>query len=65
MARWILYCPKCNFQIPHSEISEDGRVDHFLGTVLKPLFPPEGQSLECPNCKITSLFHRHELIYRT
>jgi len=64
MPGWIVYCPKCSFEILHSEISKDERVDPWLSTAPKPEFPNGGQNLECPTCKIQTVFQRHQLIYR-
>ena len=66
MARWVLGCPECNKYFTHSEILADSNrsmLDSFVN-IPKPEFPKGGLKMECPNCKKTSLFQRHELIYR-
>jgi len=65
MPRWIVYCPKCNYEILHSDVPKDGKLDPYVGTVQKPELPPEGQELECPNCKTNAVFQRHQLVYRS
>jgi hypothetical protein len=66
MARWVLDCPDCNKDFTHSEISENKSLilDPFIGSIVKPEFPDGGQSVVCPNCKVTSLYQRYQLIYR-
>jgi hypothetical protein len=66
MARWVLRCPDCNKNFTHSEIPESSssHLDPFTGSVIKPEFPDGGQSVVCPNCKRTSVYQRHQLIYQ-
>jgi|HubBroStandDraft_4_1064222.scaffolds.fasta_scaffold01836_12 hypothetical protein len=66
MARWVLACPDCDKDFTHSEISEGSfDPDPFTGSVVKPKFPDDGQSIVCPNCKSTSVYQRYQLTYRT
>jgi hypothetical protein len=37
--------------------------DPFASLGDKPEFPAGGLSLECPNCKVTSPYQRHQLVY--
>ena len=66
MARWVLSCPDCVKDFTQSEIPERSLLipDPFTGTVVKPEFPAGGQTVACPNCKSTSVYQRHQLIYR-
>jgi endogenous inhibitor of DNA gyrase (YacG/DUF329 family) len=57
----MLYCPECEKRFPHSEVTFESGVYASLGN--KPDFPDGGLSLECPNCKKTSLYQRHQLVY--
>jgi endogenous inhibitor of DNA gyrase (YacG/DUF329 family) len=65
MARWVLGCPDCGKDFTHSEIPESSSFipDPFIGSAVKPEFPVGGQSIACPNCKSTSVYERHQLIY--
>jgi endogenous inhibitor of DNA gyrase (YacG/DUF329 family) len=66
MARWTLSCPECNKDFTHSQIvsSETNALRNPFVFEEKPLFPTGGQSIECPNCKKSSTYQRHQLIYR-
>lgn len=62
MARWILNCPNCGKEFFHSEVgTEEGL---FAWTTPKPDFPEGGLRLDCPSCKVGSLFQRYQLLYR-
>jgi len=61
MAHWVLYCPDCKREFPHSEISANTRRDPFVGNLNKPEFPRDGVKLACPHCKKTSRFQRYQL----
>lgn len=63
MARWTLDCPSCAHQFTHSEIKQEAPAGS-LWIDAKPEMPPTGEKLECPQCKASSLYQRHELIYR-
>jgi hypothetical protein len=67
MARWVLVCPECKQDFTQSEIPSGwnggGRLDPFIGYLVKPEFPPSGLKMECPNCKKASLFQRYQLTY--
>ncbi len=65
--RWVLSCPKCEQEFTHTEIQADYRspqIDPFSWIVDKPEMTKGGASLECPNCKKTSVYNRHQLTYR-
>jgi hypothetical protein len=67
MARWVLGCPDCKEDFTHSRIETESMPslrDPFAWLGDKPEFPPAGLSLECPNCKKTSVYSRSQLIYR-
>jgi endogenous inhibitor of DNA gyrase (YacG/DUF329 family) len=65
VARWIVNCPECSQDFTHSEISIPGKgLDPFMWLGDKPDFPPEGVTLECPNCKKAAVYMRHQLFYR-
>jgi hypothetical protein len=61
MARWVLNCPFCKIEFTHSTIGPTVKDYYFP---LKPIFPIKGLSVECPKCRKTSIFQRHELLYR-
>jgi hypothetical protein len=62
MPRWILSCPNCDQDYIYFEIREEPPTN--LWFVDKPEMPAQGLSLECSNCKKTSTYLRHQLIYR-
>jgi predicted RNA-binding Zn-ribbon protein involved in translation (DUF1610 family) len=65
--RWVLGCPECGEEFTHSEIDAEYRpplLDPFSWIADKPELPESGVSLECPNCKKTSVYKRHQLTYR-
>jgi hypothetical protein len=64
MPHWVLSCPSCNQDFKHSEvqIKTEGKIDDpFVWVEAKPALPEGG--LECPNCKTSSVFERHQLRY--
>jgi hypothetical protein len=68
MPRWILGCPDCHDDFTYGEIAavHETSVHKFIDFLIdkKPDFPITGLSLECPNCKKTSVYKRRQLIYR-
>jgi hypothetical protein len=67
MARWVLGCPECKEDFTHSQIDTESQPsvgDPFSWLDDKPKFPDVGVSLECPNCKKTSVYQRTQLMYR-
>ena len=66
MAQWVLECPVCKREFIHCEVSEpEGSFpDPFTGTLLKPYVPHGGVIVCCPNCNKSSVFKRHQLLYR-
>lgn len=66
MPRWVLDCPECQATFTHSEIKvPDGLTGarrNWFGD--KPVFPETGSRVECPNCKKSSVYQRHQLVYR-
>jgi hypothetical protein len=67
MAAWVLDCPVCKKTFVHSQVrtAPDQRMmDHFYPVSVKPEFPPGGISLECPNCRSSSLFKQRQLRYQ-
>ena len=67
MPRWVLTCPECDEDFSHSEITIPQRIrefDPFTGVVTKPEFPVGGLKATCPACKKSSVYQRHELVYR-
>jgi endogenous inhibitor of DNA gyrase (YacG/DUF329 family) len=66
MPQWVLRCPECNANFTHSEIATENQPlrDSFAGLAVKPEFPEGGMRLECPNCKKSSVYQRHELVFR-
>jgi hypothetical protein len=66
MASWVLNCPQCNTEIIHSDIPEfESSIPDPFEPVAKPEFPKGGLISVCPNCKVTTVFQRHQLIYRS
>jgi hypothetical protein len=63
MPHWALNCPHCKVEFPHSEIDIEKEHQGIWALPGKPEFPKGGSSLECPNCKETSVFQRFQLIY--
>jgi endogenous inhibitor of DNA gyrase (YacG/DUF329 family) len=67
MARWVLGCPECKEDFTHSQINTEPQPtmrDPFAWLGDKPEFPATGLTLECPNCKKTSIYSRTQLVYR-
>ena len=65
MAWWMLECPGCKKEFPHSEVSSHfSAFDPFTGTAAKPDFPKEGLRVPCPHCARPSIYQRHQLLYR-
>ena len=67
MARWVLGCPGCKVDFTHSYIDTSTPVpllDPFAWLDYKPEFPSAGLTLECPNCKKSSVYSRTQLVYR-
>jgi hypothetical protein len=63
MPRWILNCLNCHTEFTHTEIDPKRTfADYFLEP--KPEFPANGQKVECPNCKTSSVYQRYNLFYR-
>jgi endogenous inhibitor of DNA gyrase (YacG/DUF329 family) len=67
MPSWCLDCPECKTSFVHAQVEDSDRrmMDYFYRTSPKPAFPKEGLTVECPNCKKSSVFKSHHLIYRT
>jgi hypothetical protein len=68
MAAWVLDCPACNTTFVHSQITtvpEQRMMDHFYPFKAKPEFPTSGLSVECPNCRSSSVFSQHQLRHQT
>lgn len=64
MPRWMLHCEQCSKAFPYSEVTfEHPAADAFAWLGSKPNFPQGGISLECPNCKETSVYQHRQLIY--
>jgi hypothetical protein len=63
--RWMLTCDKCNSEFAYSDVLDrrSQRDNPFTGNVHKPEFPSGGLSLECPNCKKSSVYQSHQLFY--
>jgi predicted nucleic-acid-binding Zn-ribbon protein len=67
MPRWVLGCPKCHNDFTHSEIAavHDSSFADFIDWLgAKPDFPIAGLSVECPNCKKTTIYKRQQLVFR-
>jgi hypothetical protein len=67
MASWVLDCPGCKPTFVHPGVTVDSdhrMMDHCYPVTRKPEFPIEGLLVECPNCKLASVFKRDQLIYR-
>jgi len=62
MAQWILLCSNCGEEFFHSEVVADRGV--FAWATPKPTFPEGGLQLDCPSCQVSSLYQRHQLLYR-
>lgn len=62
MAQWILNCPNCGEEVFHSDVAADGGV--FAWVTPKPDFPEGGLRMDCPKCKASCVFQRHQLLYR-
>ena len=68
MPRWVLGCPECHVDFTHSEITRNDRPSgaEFLDFLTpKPEFPDGGMTVECPHCKVSSVFQRHQLLFRS
>jgi len=63
MSQWMLTCPACGRESPHSSIPNDGRSSE-LELPHKPEFPPWGLDLDCPHCGESATYQRRDLIYR-
>jgi predicted RNA-binding Zn-ribbon protein involved in translation (DUF1610 family) len=61
MERWVLNCEKCNVDIAYSEVE---KVRDPFAAFIKPEFPNGGLKIDCPNCGETSIYQRHQLVYR-
>lgn len=63
---WLVTCPQCRHKFLHSEIQpaviERAKLDPFR-LVPKPVIPPDGDRLACPQCKTESVFQRFHLFY--
>lgn len=69
MPRWILGCPECNQHFTHSTIPGKRTPQHddllaWLDFLSDKPIPIGGLTVECPNCKKTSLYQPHQLVYR-
>jgi hypothetical protein len=62
MPAWVLECVKCRLKFIHALIEERGILNFELP--LKPVFPLDGISLECPGCKSTAIYQRFDLRYQ-
>ena len=63
MARWALHCPSCDHEFTYSAITHDTTAGS-LWIDAKPEMASTGERLNCPQCKASSLYKRHELVYR-
>ena len=64
MPRWMLHCEQCSKPVPYSGVAfEHPAADAFAWLGRKPDFPDGGIHLGCPNCRETSLYQQHQLIY--
>jgi len=65
---WVLDCPECQQSYVYAKIAverfSDADTNPFVWP-LKPKFSSEGFSLECPNCKKTSIYTSSNLRYRS
>jgi len=69
MEQWVLNCRECNqdFAYTQDKLTKTRAADDafgWLGLEPKPDFPPDGLNLECPNCGTTSLYQRHQFLFR-
>jgi hypothetical protein len=62
MPLWELECGHCKDKFTHSTIDDTGMLSYHFP--LKPVFPPGGSELECPNCGKKSTYQRTDLLYR-
>jgi DNA-directed RNA polymerase subunit RPC12/RpoP len=60
MASWVLTCPKCLSEFPHSVIPQ-ALADLFLPA--KPELLPDTE-FECPTCGHKAAYKRSDLLYR-
>jgi hypothetical protein len=67
MARWILVCTNCAYRFTHSNVEpsavQESHRDPFH-VVARPKFK-DGETIQCPNCKVKSVYQAFELIYDT
>ncbi len=66
MPRCLICCPECAHKFVHSEITVDdqGAKPVLILRGKKLDIPESGVSLDCPNCKKTSVYKRDQLIYQ-
>jgi hypothetical protein len=58
MARWVLSCKNC-FKVLPDDDSSVTSAERFL--LKRPSLPPAGLVLECPDCKMASIYHENDL----
>ena len=64
MPRWVLCCPQCGVDVMESPIYDDLLASDPFTSVTKPEFPDGSLSVVCPLCKSTSVYLRHQQVYR-
>jgi hypothetical protein len=67
MAAWVLDSPACNKTFAHCQVttvSDQRMMDHFYPFSVKPEFPLKGLSVECPNCRSSSVFRQYQLRFQ-
>jgi hypothetical protein len=62
MAQWVLACPGCNKEFIYMKAPSDAGI--FASWSVKPEFPHGGLTVTCPNCQKSSVYQRHQLVYR-
>jgi len=67
MPRWVLECPQCGIAFPHSDVAVPQHETMYDPYPLapKPRFPDGGANLECPHCKVVSLYQGHQFTYES
>jgi hypothetical protein len=67
MPRWVFNCPLCNCEITYEVIVKDDHsplTDPFAWLLDKPFLASQGANIDCPNCKNTAIYQRHQMTYR-
>jgi DNA-directed RNA polymerase subunit RPC12/RpoP len=63
MSQWMLTCSTCGKEFTHSSIPENLPFVQ-LDLPHKPEFPQGGLAFDCPHCRESATYQRHDLIYR-